>query len=251
MQKDPLRAHRYDTHLLLRPIRPSLRRYSEVKRSRRRQIVFLFFALFFLTVFPNSAHPSPKDSLGSFDLFGLKLSSLKLDLGERAKALGVALAQRFPKTFSGTQFQVNSYSGACFTSGSDNYRMSWRDSETEGFRFSVETLKGEKTCPNPFSEGMVLKIYPLNPAELKPLSNSHPALQLGVSTSAQVKAELGKPDYSDSKTIIYTLVRDRPKEKGCGYEPAKGDFAAIELTLQFVQDKLVGASLANGIAGEC
>jgi len=190
-------------------------------------------------------------SIGSFDLFGFPLSAAENNLGTRASALGQALAATFPKEFKAENFKENNYSGHCFNSGPDQYKLSWRDSETEGFNFKVEKLKDQKGCVSPFSEGQSFKSSSFNAAQFSPISHFNSGLQLGVSTPAQIQQALGKPAYSSSGKLIYILKRDKEKEKGCGANPGQGDFDAIDVEFDFNDGTLQSVMMSNNIAGEC
>jgi hypothetical protein len=190
-------------------------------------------------------------SIGSFDLFGFPLSAADQGLGKRAASLGQALAKTFPQDFQAQDLHENNYSGRCFVSGADQYKLSWRDSETEGFAFIVERLKDQKSCVNFFSESETFKSGPLNPAQFFPISHTHPDLQLGVSTRAQVQKEMGHPAYSSSDKLFYFFKRDKLKEKGCGAKPSKGEFYAIDAEFSFSHGILQSVAMYNYIAGEC
>ena len=217
-------------------------------RSKVGWILSLVGILFFQA--PLLAADSKNPPL-AFDLFGFPISAADQALEKRAVALGEALRKAFPQALSGQKFAANSYSGICFLSGADNYKLAWHDSETEGYLFSVERLKDQKTCGSPFSEGTVFPTAPLNPSQFFPISRSHPGIQLGVSTLAQVRQEMGSPAYAGPDLLIYSLKRDREKEKGCGYSPGKGDFAAVAVEFRFKQGILQSVYLVNHIAGEC
>jgi hypothetical protein len=190
-------------------------------------------------------------AVASFDLFGFPLSAADQGLGKRAEDLGQALASTFPQVFQVKDFKENSYNGYCFVNGIDQYKLSWRDSETEGFAFTVERLKGQKLCVSPFTEGETFKSGPIDPSHFFPISHSHSGLQLGISTPAQVRKELGRPAFSSPDMLIYVLKRDKLKEKGCGYQPSKGEYAAINVGFIFYHGLLQSVTLSNGIAGEC
>jgi len=211
--------------------------------------LFLIALLFLPKVSLAAATAVPP--IASFDLFGFPLSAADLGLGKRAASLGQALQATFPKVFKAQDFPENNYSGYCFGSGSDQYRLSWKDSETEGFSFAVERLKNQKLCSSPFGEGIAFKSGSLNPSQFFPISHSHPGLQLGVSTLAQVQKELGRPDYSSSDKLVYVLKRDKLKEKGCEMKANKGELAAVEVELGFSNGVLQSVILLNSIAGEC
>jgi hypothetical protein len=187
----------------------------------------------------------------AFDLFGFPLSAADQGLEKRAVALGEALTKAFPQAMAGKKFQANIYSGICFVSGAESYRLAWYDSETEGYRFLVERLQDQKTCENPFTEGMLFSTAPLNPSQFFPISRSHPGIQLGVSTLVQVRKEMGDSDYASSDILIYPLKRDREKEKGCQMKPGKGELAAVAVQFHFKQGVLQSVNLVNSIAGEC
>jgi hypothetical protein len=189
--------------------------------------------------------------VAGFDLFGFPLSALDQGLGKRADALGQALIATFPKDFQAQDFKENFYNGRCFVTGSDQYKLSWRDSETEGFSFTVERSKDQKFCANPFTEGQTFKSGPLNPSQFFPISHSHSSLVLGVSTSAEIQKELGRPAYSNPAKLIYVLKRDKLKEKNCGMKPSKGEFYAIDVEFDFSDGILRSVTLVNSIAGEC
>jgi len=211
----------------------------------------LQFSLIALLFLPKPSLGAAANTIGGFDLFGFKLTALDQGLGKRANSLGQALATAFPKDFKAQDFKENYYNGHCFVSGPDQYKLSWRDSETEGFEFKVERLKDQKNCASPFSEGQSFKGASLQPAQFFPVSRSHPDLQLGVSTPAQVQKELGKPAYASPTKLIYVLKRDMEKEKGCGSKPSEGDFYGIELQLGFANGVLQSMDMVNSIAGEC
>ena len=185
----------------------------------------------------------------SFDLFGFPVSAAELNLGQRIDTLRQAIFATFPQEAKKQPIQVNSYSGRCFLSGSDLYRLSWMDSETEGFRFTVDLMKNQKTCQSWFTEGVTLPSGPINPQQFFPISRSHPQIQLGVSTPEQIRKELGKPAYASSDLLIYTLKRDREKEKGCQYE--KGQLAVVGVQFHFSKGILSSVDLINDISGEC
>ena len=198
--------------------------------------------------------PSPgfaKTSLGAFDLFAFPLSSLELSLGQRAQALGKALAASLPKNFSEGSVKANNYGGACFKQGKDLLRLSWYDSETEGFRFGVESIGAQKSCPSPFTEGMVFKTHSMDPKTFFPISRGHPAFRLGSTTPAEVKAELGPPEYAEAEKLIYVLRRDKEKEESCEAETKKGFFHSIEVVFDFSKGRLTAVWMNNHIAGEC
>jgi hypothetical protein len=190
-------------------------------------------------------------SIAGFDLFTFPLSAADQGLGKRANVLGQALAATFPQIFQVQDFKENYYNGRCFVTGADQYKLSWRDSETEGFAFTVERLKDQKLCTSPFTESETFKSGPLNPSQFFPISHSHPGLELGVSTSAQVQKELGRPAYTNSDKLIYVLKRDKLKEKGCGMKSSKGEISAIDVEFGFSNGVLQSVTLFNGIAGEC
>ena len=190
-------------------------------------------------------------SVAGFDLFGFPLSATDQGLGKRANTLGQALATTFPKDFRAQDFHENYYNGFCFLNGADQYKLSWRDSETEGFLFRVERLKDQKLCANPFTDGETYKSGPLNPAQFLPISHTHSTVVLGVSTPAQIKKTMGNPAYSSPSKLIYVLKRDKEKEKGCGAKPSKGELDAIDVELDFSNGLLQSVTLVNNIAGEC
>lgn len=197
------------------------------------------------------AFAGSQNPAAAFDLFGLAPSAVDQGLGKRAQALGEALTKAFPQSMKGKKFQENSYSGVCFVAGPDSYQLAWYDSETEGFLFSVTRLQDPKTCANPFTEGLVFPMLPLNPSEFFPISRTHPAIQLGVSTLTQVRKEMGKPGYAGSDILVYALKRDREKEKGCDLKPSAGELAVIGMQFRFKEGVLQSVYLVNTIAGEC
>ena len=211
----------------------------------------IFLCLSWLLLSNNLQAAPVAKPVTTFDLFNFKLSTLELPLGERSQALGKALAETFPQFFSKDTVSMNAYSGVCFKQGDDLMRLAWYDSETEGFSFNLEKITGQKTCESPFSEGVVLKTYPLDPKSFFPISHNYPALELGVSTAAQIKAQLGAPDYSNGKKLIYVFKRDKLKEKGCGANSRGGDFYAIEVIFDLKNGKLSAIWLDNHISGEC
>lgn len=209
--------------------------------------------LLVLMLFPKLllAEIAPTSSVTSFDLFGFPLSAADQGLVQRVKAVGAALVASLPKDFKAEDFHENITGGHCFNSGADQYKLTWYDSETEGFFFKVELLKNQKDCDSPYGGDYRYKLSPLNPAQFFPISRSHPNLKLGASTLAEVQKGLGKPAYSSADKLIYVLKRDKLKEKGCGYKPADGDFAAIEVQFLFSGGVLQTVMIHNGIAGEC
>ncbi|HEX5033379.1 MAG TPA: hypothetical protein VFW62_02760 [bacterium] len=210
-----------------------------------------WLSLAFLTFLLAPAPGFAKTNIGTFDLFNFQLSSLELSLGQRAQAMGKALAGSLPKNFPEGSIKSNNYGGACFKQGKDLTRLSWYDSETEGFRFGVESIGAQKNCPSPFTEGMVFKTYSMDPKTFLPISRGHPTFRLGSTTPAEVKAELGPPEYAEAEKLIYVLRRDKDKEKGCEAETKKGFFYSIEVVFDFTKGQLTGMWLNNHISGEC
>src|SRR4029450_9439795 len=121
----------------------------------------------------------------------------------------------------------------------------------EGFSFTVERMKDKKNCKSTFTPSLTFKIVPLHPEQFSPLSRSHPSLQIGTSTAAQVQKEMGRPAYSNPTQLAYVLKRDPKKEKGCGMNPRDGELAAISVVFYFDKGILQSVSLLNTIAGEC
>jgi len=189
-------------------------------------------------------------SIAGLDLFTFPLSAVGQELGKRAASLSKALMTAFPKESLDKDIGENNYGGRCFVSGSDQYELEWMDSETEGFRFTVDKLKDQKGCTSPFNSN-TYKTSRLNPANFFPISHSHPALQIGVSTPDLIKKEFGVPAYASPQQLIYVLQRDKKKEKGCEYKTNKGELAAVEVQFNFVSGVLKSVSFINSIAGEC
>jgi hypothetical protein len=190
-------------------------------------------------------------SVFTFDLLGLPLSALDQGLGKRAGALGQALALTFPKDFKAQDFKENIYGGRCFVDANEQYQLSWKDSETEGFSFTVERMKDPKNCESPFTPSLTFKSVPLHSEQFSPLSHSHPSIQIGTSTPTQIQKEMGRPAYSSPTQLAYVSKRDRQKEKGCGMHPGNGELAAISVVFYFDKGILQSISLLNTIAGEC
>lgn len=152
---------------------------------------------------------------------------------------------------AGKKIQENNYSGVCFVSGPETYELAWFDSETEGYRFSVERFTDRKACTSAFNEADVFPTAPLDAAQFFPISRSHPDLKLGVTTLAQVRQEMGSPDYQGPDILVYPLKRDRAKEKGCQMNPRKGEMSVIAVQFHFKQGVLQSVDMVNNIDGEC